>query len=90
MGTDAMDRPTVLLTRHDVLSILTGIKMGCSLSSGEEVWVRLYTVDEFLEANAQSRDHFAALGCSTPEPPSRARAETLVEPVPEHLVWGRR
>lgn len=92
------DRKTVLLTRHDVLSILTGTRMGCSLtpagaqpSAGqEEIWVRLFTAEEFLEANRSANEFYAAQGVPSQPPPSRQMVEEIVNPVPEHLIWGHR
>lgn len=94
---DVNDRPAVLLTRHDLLSILTGTKMGCSLtpagaspSAGQQqVWVRLFTVDEFMEANRSANEFYAAQGVPSQPPPARSMVEDLVRPVPEEMVFGR-
>lgn len=76
--------PTVRLTRHDLLSVLTGSPMMCSDERGNRVAVRLYRPDEFVEA------HRAA--CATyGQTPSvtLAKAHELVDPVPSSLIWGR-
>lgn len=83
---------TVRLTRHDLLSVLTGDPMMCSDDAGTEVAVRMYGANELLEEARASRARLAEqMGWAEgegPQPMTRAQAERLTETVPASLIWG--
>lgn len=83
---------TVRLTRHDLLSVLTGDPMMCSDDAGAEVAVRMFRPEELLLAAHESRAALAErMGWSEedmPPPMTRAQAERLTETVPASLIWG--
>jgi hypothetical protein len=56
----------------------------------EEIWVRLFTADEFLTANRSANEYYASMGVPSQPAPSRQMIEDIVAPVPEHMVWPPR
>lgn len=79
---------TVRLTRHDVLSVLTGHPMMCSDDAGNEVAVRMFRTDEFIEVQRAAAEKVRREYGVDPPPMPRELAERLTEPVPDALIWG--
>jgi hypothetical protein len=81
---------TVRLTRHDLLSVLTGSPMMCSDDRGNEVAVRMFRPEELIEAQRERIDRTRAFMGDDFEPQimSLDMAKRLTETVPPALVWG--
>jgi len=82
-----MSAPVIRVTRHDLLSVLTGSTMTVSTDGGDQVRLRLFTPEEFMAANRASIAQLFPDG-GGPEPVSLERANELTRPTPESLIWG--
>ena len=71
--------PVVTLTPFEAVQVASGAKLTVSTLDGQEVVVRLPTVEEYEEQVATAR---AGLGEDAPPMPTREQVEELVRPLP--------
>lgn len=84
-------KPTVIVTLDEIARVMSGDAMGVTTIDGEQVTLRLATVDEFLDAVRRSHRWFEENGLEHPPLPSRHQVQRLVTPVDlERLGAGLR
>ncbi len=76
------DTPVVLATPFEMLRAAAGYPMTLSTLDGEEVVLRIPTLEEFRQALVRSKAWFEANNLSMPDPPSDEQIRAAIRPLP--------